>query len=355
MKHDNIKTLGGSFEGLSIPKQTSEENRLGQLVMGEDYALKFRGQSGLVSVASTLDIHFIFDAFTFRSIASGNVRPTRDSLAASGTGYEEQHFFRSNDFFHVNDGIQKFLMPGDGVYRIIARGSGDDICLRAEVTVELALGKNDVISILCGNRSADGLYGGHGATFVESAALGLIAVAGGAGGGRRPGHGTGNVGVGNARINLENPGDGSGGISVRAYQQGWGSGTSIGGAGYIGDARWPTSNIPPGGFKGVLGKSYLNGAEPGYGSPIEYGGTIVAGAFGGGGGASFAPQWRGFGGGGGYTGGDATNGVTFPSTRAGSGGTSFAIRGDGVTHRSARLESSTDGGTCHIQFIRPLI
>ena len=256
-----------------------------------------------------------FVTFNFSSCgAQGPFGPTEEQVNAAYNG----------EFVDVVDGIQKFVVPYDGVYRITAGGAqggsvgGYSGGLGAVMAADFELFEGDTLSVLIGQMglaSGDG-SGGGGGTFVlkgfDIQAGQLLLAAGGGGGatsytgfnGRAAevGESGGDSNIPGTTGCLNNGYGGNGGNGGGAGCAGGGGGfLSQGQAGYHaaggglafteggagGIANYDPGNLTHGGFGGGGAGSYANG----------YGGG--GGGYSGGGGGGWNGSVAGFGGGGG--------------------------------------------------------
>ncbi len=167
----------------------------------------------------------------------------------------------------VENGIQMWTVPMDGIYRITAlgaQGGGSNGGLGAKVSGDFFLEGGTILEILVGQEggslSNDRNTGG-GSFVVKEGALDesdILLIAGGGGGARNPvydeRHGTsdgsGNPGRGGYPSNGGTDGNG-----------GSGGGRGGGGGGFFTDGADGTFAAP----NGEGGKAYLNGAQGGFG------------------------------------------------------------------------------------------
>ena len=211
----------------------------------------------------------------------------------------------------VKNGIQKWVVPQTGYYRIQtlgAQGFGPFGGRGASMTGEFILNGGDTLKILVGQKGAPPVgsgtnqYGGGGGSFVTTRTNSPLIISGGGGGSWAPAFNTttdASTGTaGNSGAN--GPTNGAGGIN------GLGGATASsadGGGGLLGNGGGTTG-----------GMAFVNGGAGG--KSAASGGH---GGFGGGGGASSWDNRRG-GGGGGYSGGGAAGSTTTGFPEGGGGG-----------------------------------
>ena len=219
----------------------------------------------------------------------------------------------------VNGGIQTWMIPVSGVYKIEvigANGYGPFAGKGAYMSGQFTFNASDQLKILVGQKggccvsSGTEQYGGGGGTFVVDGANLPLIIAGGGGGAN------GNTTIlpnSNASITTSgNVGVGStGGAGGTNGSGGAGASSAGGGGGFSGDGGVTAGN--PGGF------SFLNGGVGGTATTSSGG----WGGFGGGGGANSWNNKRG-GGGGGYSGGGGA-GSSSSAQQVGGGGGSYNI------------------------------
>lgn len=311
MKIVSLHLESGTLDSIRVPKigldeKPARQNQLG-VVSGILSIGDLGGESPTWSPTSDLrDFLFPFSYHTFTTAGlAGRTGPT---LAQCISAYSNTSWAGNSEFFNVSSGIQLWTVPVTGLYKLTALGAtrsairAPSICPMAKVTGLFYLQKGDVLKILIGQHSANEtmLFSGSGATFVESASLGLLQVAGGAGGSAWTTNSVGVTGTqaGPSRLSytfVESTAVvGECGISG-IYSVGNKSASGGGGGGYDG--------LPS---KTSGGKSFKYGGEGGSLSASGYKG-VVQGGFGGGGAGSYdynlSYHAACYGGGGGYTGG----------------------------------------------------
>lgn len=229
----------------------------------------------------------------------------------------------SDATFNYTGGLQTYMVPQTGTYRIVAIGAtggtgnpgeGSNAAaggLGGQITALFSLTENDVLTIAVGGHGENpseriGAAGGGGGSFVVSADGTPLLIAGGGGGGAVGGNEAGSRGViatgepasnGNAaHFGFESTaggsaGSGGGGGGAGRTDASDGDGYAGGGGGGFDS---PGGNGDDVGNAGRGGASYAGGLAGGAG------GNGGAGGFGGGGGGGYL---GGGGGGGGYNGG----------------------------------------------------
>lgn len=270
----------------------------------------------------------------------GQVGPLGPSLSQarsglSGTGTDD--WKNNTEFFNTSNGIQKWVVPTDGTYRIEVAGShssprrtsGRGAIIRADYN----LTQGQILNLVVGqpefyNATKGGTpTGGGGGTYVAKSITPLsnttmfdfYAVAGGGGGVHNT---TTGYDQNTADANFSssgNPGTPGGSPGGTAGDGGgYTSGGGSAGAGAIGDGNGRTSFVS---LDGELPKSYLNGSVGGglNGSSSNQGG------FGGGGFTWYTTGWGG--GGGGWSGGGHGSNSNFNGNAGGGGSANGGIGG----------------------------
>jgi hypothetical protein len=256
----------------------------------------------------------------------------------SGTGTD--NWKNNTAFFNTLNGIQLWVVPATGTYRIEAFGAqggnnfayGESPGLGARMSGDFALTRGEIIRILVGQAGPStnttcGSSGGGGGTFVVRTPYNtngsILLIAGGGGGvgttgGVRAGRGgtASQTGTNSTGDNVSGGSNGSGGAQPpgtpcgTAYVSGSGGGFFTNGGGPGGG---------PGGGDTGGGFAFING---GLGGDVNIGGVggNTNGGFGGGGKGHY-----GAGAGGGYSGGGAGQGTSCDCAtwRGGGGGGSF--------------------------------
>lgn len=356
MDHNQLKLIGGSLKGLSIPTASRNE------IPTEASLLKVRGGILVLSKPSagglewqqavdTRDVLYDFATHTFTN--AGQTGATGPTLAQCKTAYAAAAQWINNAaWFGVTaTGIQEWTVPVTGYYRIRARGASRFFGFSATVTdtrpeadAVFRLLKGDKLRIAVGQL---GYYppnvglciSGSGGTFVQSAEQGLLLVGGGAGGY------AGAVSTVGVTTRLAGPSihissnsslpsqvaEGKAGIT-RTYSNGNQSSQGYGGASY--DDQNTDGRAP---------KSFLNGAAGGTNSDRV---STHRGGFGGGGagGVNYNSSYNTtcVGGGGGYTGGDGA-GMSNAGARGGDGGCFIADFGTDHGFNMDTLTSAQHG------------
>lgn len=342
MKNDSVIMLGGSYDGILIHKGVadSQPTRPNQLSIVGGVLVRAVAVNGSLIWEQAVDpreLAYEFTTFSFTAAGTtGRYGPTSEALARAYLGAP---FMASSELFHVDDGIQKWMVPDSGIYNIFVRAPchfsyGAPSC-KLEVTLPLLMG--DVLSMVVGQFGATA-HDGCGGSFVASANRGLIAIAGGGGGY----NGTSTRSAVTTTYDEDSNVSSAGGRTVVSAAVEGASSYGGGGAGYSVDGAGAPASAPVSGrFEAAL--SFLNGAIGGFMN--GYG----SGGFGGGGGGSFGYRTRGMGGGGGYTGGDgsASTGSDGGSASA-FGGTNFCTNRNIISRVAASSANRGDTGLIRI-------
>ncbi len=279
-------------------------------------------------------------AYCFNNVGStGNTGPTQAQINAAYTGTT-----LSGSVTSIN-GIQRWVVPQTGVYRITAAGAkgGDGPSAvtggkGAVLNGEFLLQQNDTLFLLVGQQgvsSASAAGGGGGGTFVTKAhplgnqttwgpkvsPLIIAGGGGGAGGDNIPdAYGVGGASPEDA-VNIYGLAMGEGTPDAQGYKEydgnegtpGYGGVTGAssnaggGGGGYL-------SSGSTSGGNGLPGQGFLQGGEGSPGAGSDQGG------FGGGASTPLTNSYCSAGGGGGYSGGAGGNRYYTPTDRIGGGG-----------------------------------
>ena len=257
----------------------------------------------------------------------------------------------------VSGGIQTWMVPTTGTYRITAWGAEGAVGtygggthavglggLGAEISGEFQLTAGDSLKILVGQQGvapAHNAYGhqpggGGGGTFVTTPSNAPLIVAGGGGGGNDPSYAYAQGGHGR----LETSGESV--IHHTNYQSAGGTngnGGSVGGSNnYVGTGAGLNGNGSAVGNVGATARSFVNGGAGGYATNHA---TTAHGGFGGGGGAQLCA-----GGGGGYSGGGACCGWSTYG-RSGGGGSY-----NGGTNQMSEFAENHGHGAVEIVLLR---
>jgi hypothetical protein len=289
--------------------------------MKKNYPSRIHTLKGFVSAMMFVSFTGMAQTYTFTTAGvTGSAGPTQTQ---ANTAYSGSSLAGS---VTVNNGIQSFTVPFSGLYLIDAYGaSGGNTNstynriggLGSRLRGEFNLTSGDVLTIMVGQKGADGCGGaggGGGSHVVRNGTILLISA--GAGGGATSNNDGGQSVTGLNGTN-DNPGGavpgGTMGMGGQACNVGSpGANHGGGGGGYVGNGATSTASSPGGG-----GFSFLNGGLGGYG--------FAPGGFGGGGGATNCTV--GGGGGGGYSGGAGGQQVNYclsgPQRTGGGGGGSF--------------------------------
>ena len=241
---------------------------------------------------------YAFTSHTFTNCsATGKTGPTQVACkSAYSTTWDE-----SNSNFTVSSGIQLWVVPNNGNYRITAVGAGGTSLggKGASMRGDFYLTEGSTIKILVGQTGTSGYGGGGGGGSFVATSSNTALVVGGGGGGRNFAN---NQAGTDASIN-PNPGYSTGNSTAPNTSGGCGM-NGGGGAGFTSDG----SNDA---------KAFING---GSGGSSQVGNCVgdAPGGFGGGGGGG-----NGGGGGGGYYGGTPGNNAGPPSNTGGGGGGSY--------------------------------
>lgn len=369
MKHDALSLLGGSMLGMSVPSMEfgSEVPQNGTLAVNSQGLVVAR--SG--SLELILDLRGnLYDFNSHLFTAAGRSGRFGPSLSDFVTAYAGTPFIGDRSLFTSENGIQVWTVPANGVYEIRVIGAtrpslnngGTD--RRAIIQGNFTLTRGDKLRILVGQIGDGGAgFGGSGGTFVESLALGLLAVSGGAGASnaRQATEGVTTEQAGNwidpygssrPAYGLVGEGGGNSGYSDS-------SAVSMGGGGASYTHDGPSGNRSGPSYSVVLvgPKSFKNGGAGG--SATTQGGPGVSGGFGGGGacggGSVSGVTLLGWGGGGGYTGGNgSTSRSTLLTPQAGSGGSFLApiATNPSLTLRAA--SASVRAGEANIRLVNLL-
>lgn len=222
----------------------------------------------------------------------------------------------------VSGGIQQWVVPTTGTYRILAAGAqgGNEVSnaggLGALMQGDFQLNQGDVLHILVGQRittlpssSSRRSAGGGGGSYVALSGNTLLLAAGGGGGASSLMHGGAAANTA-ANGSAGQDGSGTGGINGGGGTQGSSSG-GAGGAGWLANG----ANGNDGNTGGLRFANGGLGGDPYFSTGTNFG---TEGGFGGGGGG-----WAGGGGGGGYSGGGGGRWSGDTSSGAGGGGGSF--------------------------------
>lgn len=286
-----------------------------------------------------------FTAHTFTNCGkAGRIGPSFEQCLAE---YQGAELLKPEYSFAVVNGIQEWVVPATGNYRITARGAqganhgaGIRGGYGAELTGEFQLVSGQKLKILVGQQGMarygkgdnDGTGGGGGGSFVALADNTPLIVAGGGGASNVAGTGnadalittSGAPGSGTAGQGGINGGGGGGALAGAA-----GNGSTPGGTGYScsygsgGGGYYSRGGYNCDGNAPLLaGSSFVSG---GLGGPADTAKGGVEGGFGGGAGVGHrAPGGGGYSGGGGDGGqgggggGGSYNGGANPSGKAGS-------------------------------------
>lgn len=264
---------------------------------------------------------------------------TEARTGLTGTGVDV--WKNNTGYFNTSNGIQLWVVPETGVYRIIACGAsgytraGTIFSQAAKMQGDFSLIAGSTIKILVGQRplilGGNGGGAGGGSFVVTNSNTPLIVAGGGGGAGYE--EGTAFSGSIHASV-LENPtgtgwnGNGTGGGSGITSPGGCGS-NGTGGGGFNSDAILvdPTYQSAS-----ALSKGFINGGVGGITNDPTICVTANEGGFGGGGGAGNTGS-----GGGGYSGGNA--GRYYGTYYSGNGGGSY----NAGSNPSNTTQNSADG------------
>jgi hypothetical protein len=263
--------------------------------------------------------------------AAGRTGPTQTQVDAAYAGDLLEGKVTIN-----TQGIQEWVVPHSGTYRIESRGAQGGSVLSewtggkgALMAGDFNLTKGEMLKILVGQKGSDAKFGhngsggngGGGGTFVVRATNNTPLVIAGGGGGaggvhggqhnasRHGGGGMTSVNGSNGEGHAPSNDFGSGGVN----QQGGGGKDAAGGAGWLSNGGNNTRTSSPDTYGGVR---FMAGGLGGDVEPLILSGGGNIGGFGGGGAARVCG-----GGGGGYSGGGA--GGDSPRTTPGGGGGSY--------------------------------
>lgn len=276
-----------------------------------------------LAAAPIADAGYSFTSHTFTPCgASGISGPTQSACnTAYVTAWDD-----SVSNFTVASGIQLWVVPATGTYRILAKGAKGGSGLGglggsgASMQGDFVLTEGSVIKILVGQSGLDwsgsGGGGGGGGSFVVTNANSPLIVAGGGGGGAKTGSSGDRTGVGAVTTTSgtnSRDGVGTGGTSGSGGALTTGSWSGAGGGGFSGNgsaSRQSGTNYASSG-----GYAFINGGTGG--TAYNYYSYGANGGFGGGGAGSWGSA-----GGGGYSGGgaDFTDGSGINEEGGGGGG-----------------------------------
>lgn len=244
------------------------------------------------------------------------------SLAQCQSAYSGSELLEGDaDQYDVQDGIQVWTVPFDGLYRITAFGAGYNAYSYqkgAKIAGEFNLQKGSKIKILVGQRSTH-QSGGSGGSFVATTGGQPLIVAGGAGGAHTNAWSIRGY-VNELALAASTGGSSNSAVGMGGYCNGC---NGRGGGGFYGDGQ---------GNQG--GKAFVNG---GLGGPE---GAPAIGGFGGGG-SSYSTSGIRAGGGGGYSGGNGSSGNTAAASGGGSfwsGNTSYTLKVNGANAGNGKVE-----------------
>lgn len=366
MKLDRTDFISGNFEKLKLPKRGSDPGGVGQIVVSGTNISMYNGQE-YEDVLRIIDPLFDFSSHLFTN--AGKTGRTGPTLAQCVSAYSGASFLANH--FSVTGGIQNFVVPVSGRYRLTAIGAtgnpdgGEKRYRQARITGTFDLVQGDILRILVGQfgLGATGwTSGGGGGTFVWSEALqDFLVVAGGCGGcfyntsiasltqaASNSITGKGAVVAVPANTNLKHAGaNDSHLLSAKSLYIWAGAGSGV-------DQDAPAFDNP----LGIPAKSFHNGGEGGTGYQRinnTYAATPSHGGFGGGGGGGVASQSstviQGQGGGGGYTGGNAAAGDHYGFGVCAASGGSF-IHPTALTQGAENLAATTaTHGSMHLELI----
>lgn len=246
---------------------------------------------------------------------TGNTGPLQASVNAAYAGTDLDGAVVSDS------GIQQWMTPEGGVYRILAAGAGhnaDSLYIRgAIVRADFEIAKATGLNILVG-QMGDSPRGGNGGTFVTYADTTPVIIAGGAAGMRSYVDAANRGSTATSGQSVSGPGcSATGGIAGMGGEALGGGNCSGAGGGLLGDGQ---------GCGG--GKAFINGGTGGV--------AAYNGGFGGAGGVNSASSP---GGGGGYSGGSVhyTGGG---SSCAGGGGSFIAANGTNLASSDGHYDNS---------------
>jgi PKD repeat protein len=286
---------------------------------------------GVLTVILTLFSMNVLQAqqsYTFTNAgATGYQGPTQSQLDAeyANTNLDGQ--------VTSNSGIQEWIVPSSGMYRIEvygAQGGGANGGLGAKMEGEFTLNANDVLHIVVGQQGLtqsgepNAVGGGGGSFVVKEPALStsdILVIAGGGGGSPSTQYAiadastttSGNDGHVDAGVNNPDGVGGTGGDGGNKSVSGCSLDRGAGGGGFYtdGGSICQTAGNADG------GSSFLNGVEGGTNNNVG-----TEGGFGGGG-AVWTTGFRGSGGGGGYSGGGGGQINSNSANHSGGGGGSY--------------------------------
>lgn len=294
MKSNDIRHIGGSCEQLALRRVASLESvQNGSLAIDSNLQLTVRNNATWSPIA---DLSADLYAFTQHTFTSGNTTgPNAPTASALNTAYAGAPFLGDTKLFDVQAGKQIWTVPKTGLYNLVSIGAARKGKPARVALHGIALTKGDKLSIIVGQIASDDA-GGCGATTVVSQKLGLLCVAAGTGGF----NGSSTPAVSTANGTVSTSGSYSGDGNVYAG----------GGAGYNADGRVPPGSITSGTTR--ASHSYTSGSVGGSVGKYTFNGLFssITGGFGGGGGGAWHQYGDTYtfacGGGGGYSGGNAS-------------------------------------------------
>jgi hypothetical protein len=290
-----------------------------------DYKVIMSGKSGNIRLPEEPKPSFSTHTFT----NCGSIGTNGPSQFDCTSEYNGSAILNPELSFSVANGIQSFLIPVTGTYKIEAFGAqGGSIGgysggkgAKAEKIISLTEGEQ--IMVLAGQMgigAGNGAGGGGGSYVVKSGEP--LVIAGGGGGATSAANKSGEPGLASIDGGDSTVTDGG----CRQYAYGGHNGSGAGGGCAAGGAGW-RGNGQDGKYTNVYGgKTFLSG---GAGGASNYSNEQPHGGFGGGGGG--APTNGYGGGGGGYSGGGGGNYLYYRNPSEGNGGGGGSLGDNNVT------------------------
>ncbi len=295
-----------------------------------DYKITLSGKGGNIKLPEAPEEISQFTGHTFTSCGQeGRFGP---SLSQCQTEYSGSEILSGDYGFDVNQGIQSFVIPETGEYRITTYGpegynNNGNVGKGAIMEGTFVLSSGTKIHILVGQQhkymGTQSINGGSGGTFValgNSISSSRPLVVSGGGGTNNRSNTYNSIMNASTGTTGKNGTGSSGGSNGNGASGGGHNNDSVGG----GAAGFYGNGIPKGDLRDDYGpfmgaQSFVNGGLGGEFNSTYASGNSLHGGFGGGGSAG----WYGSGGGGGYSGGGNSDNVSSNGYRYGGGGGSF--------------------------------
>lgn len=275
-----------------------------------DYKIIMSGNGGTIKLPESPEPETDFVSHTFTSC--GKEGRTGPSLSQCQSAYYGTELLSGDYGFSVNQGIQSFVVPATGDYKIRAYGprgvnNNNNVGKGAIMEGVFSLNSGERIQILVGQFSVYNgereWQGGSGGTFValgESNSSATPLVVAGGGGTNRSNEIFSSIMNASTGTSGKDGSGGEGGANGYASSGGGHNSDQTGGgaAGFYQSAN-PKGDLRGGGGPFSGSESFGRGGVGGDFHPVDYSNFSLDGAFGGGG----PGGWGGAGGGGGYSGG----------------------------------------------------